>query len=185
MCGAHNFAPGDHVIVALPGSVLPGGFGIGSRKTYGHVSDGMICAEDELGIGSDHSRHHRPGRTPTRTGNPWDDRRPRAFDAMGVVDDVLDMPITSDMGHCLSVRGLAREAAQSLGVAFTDPVASATPAAHADGHPVSIEAGACRLFVALTVSGFDPTAAAPTGCGSGSPRPGCARCRCASTCPTT
>jgi phenylalanyl-tRNA synthetase beta chain len=56
VCGAHNFAPGDLVVVALPGSErCPGGFGIASRKTYGHVSDGMICAEDELGLGSDHS----------------------------------------------------------------------------------------------------------------------------------
>ena len=55
VCGALNFAPGDVVVVALPGSVLPGGFELGSRKTYGHLSDGMICAVDELGLGSDHS----------------------------------------------------------------------------------------------------------------------------------
>lgn len=54
VCGALNFAIGDLVVVALPGTVLPGGFEISARKTYGHLSDGMICAEDELGLGEDH-----------------------------------------------------------------------------------------------------------------------------------
>jgi phenylalanyl-tRNA synthetase beta chain len=35
--------------------VLPGGFEISARKTYGRISNGMICAEDELGIGHDHT----------------------------------------------------------------------------------------------------------------------------------
>src|SRR3954449_12621812 len=44
VCGAANFAVGDTVVVALPGAVLPGNFEIAARKTYGHVSDGMICS---------------------------------------------------------------------------------------------------------------------------------------------
>ena len=159
VCGALNFAPGDHVIVALPGSVLPGGFELGSRKTYGHVSDGMICAEDELGLGHDHAGIMVLGDADD-AGRPWVVGAP-ALPALDVVDEVLDMPITSDMGHCLSIRGLAREAAQVTGVAFTDPVARATPAATSAGYPVSIEAASCRLFVAVTVSGIDATAPTP------------------------
>ncbi|TBT84367.1 phenylalanine--tRNA ligase subunit beta [Propioniciclava sinopodophylli] len=159
ICGALNFAPGDHVVVALPGATLPGPFPIGSRKTYGHVSDGMICAEDELGLGDDHAGIIVLGEVDDE-GNPWTIGAP-ALEAMGVSDDVLDMPVTPDMGHCLSVRGLAREASQALHVAYRDVIAHATPAPSQGGHPVVLESEACPLFVALTVEGFDPAAESP------------------------
>ena len=54
ICGARNFVAGDLVVVALPGTVLPGGFEITARSTYGKVSDGMICSERELALGDNH-----------------------------------------------------------------------------------------------------------------------------------
>ena len=54
VCGARNFFVGDKVVVTLPGSVLPGPFPIAARKTYGHVSDGMIASARELGLGDEH-----------------------------------------------------------------------------------------------------------------------------------
>ncbi|MCC2661427.1 MAG: phenylalanine--tRNA ligase subunit beta, partial [Arthrobacter sp.] len=54
VCGAHNFVEGDKVVVTLPGAVLPGDFHISARKTYGHMSAGMIASVRELGIGEDH-----------------------------------------------------------------------------------------------------------------------------------
>ncbi|MDA2987039.1 MAG: phenylalanine--tRNA ligase subunit beta, partial [Actinomycetota bacterium] len=54
ICGARNFTADDLVVVALPGTVLPGGFEIASRETYGRLSDGMICSEREMGLGEDH-----------------------------------------------------------------------------------------------------------------------------------
>lgn len=55
ICGARNFSIGDLVVVAKPGSVLPGDFKIASRMTYERLSDGMICSTRELGLGDDHS----------------------------------------------------------------------------------------------------------------------------------
>ena len=55
VCGASNFSVGEYVVVAEPGVTLPGDFTITSRETYGHVSDGMICSERELGLGPDHA----------------------------------------------------------------------------------------------------------------------------------
>lgn len=158
VCGAHNFAVGDLVVVSLPGAVLPGGFAIAARRTYGHISDGMICAEDELGIGTDHT-----GILVLRDTDDGVALRP-GQDALGVLhvrDEVLDIAITPDLGYCLSIRGLARESAQALGRPFTDPVRLATPAAVADGHPVRLDTPGCALFVALTVTGVDPAAPTP------------------------
>lgn len=158
VCGALNFAAGDHVVVALPGSVLPGGFELGSRRTYGHVSDGMICATDELGLGGDHSGIWVLG--DDNAGQPWVPGQD-ALAALRVRDEVLDMPVTPDMGYCLSIRGLAREAAQALGVGFTDPLQLETPAGTLEGYPVRLDDDGCPLFVALTVEGFDPQAPTP------------------------
>jgi len=154
VCGAHNFAAGDLVVVALPGTTLAGGFEIAARKTYGHISDGMICAEDELGIGNDHSGIIV---LPPDAGRPGDD----AAALLGLGDEVLDIAVTPDLGYCLSIRGLAREAAQAFGVPFTDPVAVPTPGPTSGGYPVRLETDGCPLFVALTVTHVDPARPSP------------------------
>ncbi len=66
VCGAHNFEVGDKVVVSLPGAVLPGPFPISARKTYGHVSDGMIASARELGLGDEHDGILRLDRTRAR-----------------------------------------------------------------------------------------------------------------------
>ena len=55
VCGAPNVAAGQKVLFARIGTVLPGDFKIKKSKIRGIESLGMICAEDELGIGEDHS----------------------------------------------------------------------------------------------------------------------------------
>lgn len=55
VCGAPNVAAGEKVLFARIGAVLPGDFKIKKSKIRGVESFGMICAEDELGIGNDHS----------------------------------------------------------------------------------------------------------------------------------
>ncbi|HEV7204529.1 MAG TPA: phenylalanine--tRNA ligase subunit beta [Jatrophihabitans sp.] len=154
VCGAHNFAVDDLVVVALPGAVLPGGFEIAARKTYGHVSDGMICSVRELGIGDDHD-----GILVLDAGSaaPGDD----PLDALGLRDAVLDVAVTTDRGYCMSIRGLAREAAAALDVAFHD-VPAVLPEIDGGAYEIGIQDdSACDRFSARAVTGLDPTAPTP------------------------
>ena len=114
ICGATNFAVGDLVVVTLPGAVLPGGFAITARKTYGHVSDGMIASVRELGIGADHAGILV---LPPHTAEPGDDALP----LIGAGDPVIELNITPDRGYAFSVRGLAREIATATDVDYVDP----------------------------------------------------------------
>ncbi|HEX7738880.1 MAG TPA: phenylalanine--tRNA ligase subunit beta [Marmoricola sp.] len=155
VCGAHNFEPGDLVVVVLPGGVLPGGFEISARKTYGHVSAGMICSAKELGLGEDHSGIIV---LPADAGQPGEDARP----VLGLGEEIIEFEINPDRAYALSLRGVAREAALGFDVAFHDPADRPVPAANDDGHAVVIDDPAgCPLFVARTVSGFDPAAPTP------------------------
>ncbi|MBM7086245.1 phenylalanine--tRNA ligase subunit beta [Micromonospora humidisoli] len=157
VCGARNFAPGDRVVVILPGGVLPGDFTIGARKTYGRMSAGMICSAMELGLGDDHSGIIvLPPDTPAR---PGDDARP----VVGLDDVVVELEITPDRGYALSVRGIARELAYALGVAFRDPGRVPAPAGTAQpAYPVQVrDTVGCDRFTARMVRGVDPTAATP------------------------
>ena len=155
VCGAHNFAPGDLVVVVLPGGVLPGGFEISARKTYGHVSAGMICSAAELGLGEDHDGIIV---LPDGAGEPGEDARP----VLGLDDPVMEFEINPDRAYALSMRGVAREAALAYAARFHDPVLREVPPADHQGYPVHVEdPSGCPVFVARTVSGFDPTAPTP------------------------
>ncbi|MGK4579813.1 phenylalanine--tRNA ligase subunit beta [Kitasatospora sp. HPMI-4] len=154
VCGARNFAVGDKVVVVLPGAVLPGPFPIAARQTYGHTSAGMICSTRELGMGDDHDGilvlepHHEVGTD--------------AIELLQLVDEVLDIAVTPDRGYCLSMRGVAREAAAAYGLPLADPALLDVPPANADGYPVKVaDPAGCDRFVARTVTGVDPTAQSP------------------------
>jgi phenylalanyl-tRNA synthetase beta chain len=155
VCGAHNFAPGDLVVVVLPGGVLPGGFEISARKTYGHVSAGMICSARELGIGDDHAGIIV---LPADAGRPGDD----AFAVLGLDEETIEFEINPDRAYALSLRGVAREAALAYDAPFRDPADRKVPDPNDDGYPVVVDDPAgCPVFVARTVTGFDPQAPTP------------------------
>ena len=160
ICGARNFAAGDLVAIALPGTVLPGDFRIASRETYGHVSDGMICSARELGLGDEHDGIIV---LPADAGVPGDDAKP----LLGIGDEVLDIAVTPDRGYALSIRGIAREAATAFQVAFVDPglelVDLPAPEPGSEPHPcASDDLAACDLFPLRTITGFDPHAPTPS-----------------------
>jgi phenylalanyl-tRNA synthetase beta chain len=158
VCGATNFAVGDHVVVAEPGVTLPGDFTITSRETYGHVSDGMICSEREIGLGQDHA-----GILVLDGVKPGQD----ANDLLGIGEEVLDIAVTPDRGYALSVRGVAREVATAFGVEFRDPALNwepdlGAPESGLEPRDCIIEDfSACELLTLRTVLGFNPDAPTP------------------------
>jgi phenylalanyl-tRNA synthetase beta chain len=155
ICGATNFAEGNLVVVALPGTVLPGDFEITSRKTYGRVSEGMIASAKELGIGEDHDGILV---LPPGSADPGDDAR----ELVGLDDSVIELAITPDRGYCFSVRGLARELSNALDVPYGDPATMKVPEDERPSRPVEIkDPSACGRFVFRRVSGVDPTAPTP------------------------
>ncbi|KRV50293.1 phenylalanine--tRNA ligase subunit beta [Wenjunlia vitaminophila] len=154
ICGATNFAEGDKVAVILPGGVLPGGFQITARKTYGKVSEGMICSARELGMGDDHDGILiLPGQCEVGAD---------AVELLELADEVLDIAVTPDRGYALCLRGVAREAAVAYGVPLRDPALLDVPGPTPGGYPVRVEDPmACDRFTARTVVGIDHEAQSP------------------------
>jgi phenylalanyl-tRNA synthetase beta chain len=157
VCGARNFATDDLVVVALPGAVLPGDFTITARTTYGHVSDGMICSERELGLGDEHG-----GIMVLELGDVGAD----AHAAIGLGEEILDIAVTPDRGYALSVRGIAREVAAAYDLPFIDPgeELAALPAPSAEAAPWECgvdDATMCELFTVRRITGFDPQSPTP------------------------
>ncbi len=165
VCGAHNFSVGDRVIVTLPGAVLPGPFPIAARKTYGHVSDGMIASARELGLGDEHSGILRLVDLGIDAPVGAD-----AIALLGLDDVAVEINVTPDRGYALSLRGVAREYAHATGGTFRDPgdrpwgeleqPDSGFPVAVDDIAPIRGHVGASE-FVARIVRGVDATAPTP------------------------
>ncbi|MET0896574.1 MAG: phenylalanine--tRNA ligase subunit beta [Mycobacterium sp.] len=155
VCGARNFAVGDTVVVALPGVTLPGDFHIAQRKTYGRVSDGMICSAAELGLGADHSGIMV---LPPGTAEPG----ASALDILGLDDVVFDLQVTPDRGYALSVRGIAREIACAYDLDFVDPADVPPLPAEGEAWPLTIQPGTgVSRFALRPVTGIDQHALSP------------------------
>ncbi|MER6246576.1 phenylalanine--tRNA ligase subunit beta [Streptomyces griseorubiginosus] len=155
VCGARNFSVGDKVVVVLPGATLPGGFSISARKTYGRTSHGMICSGDELGMGDDGSHGIIVLPPETEVGKD-------AIELLELVDEVLDIAVTANRGDCLSIRGVAREAAIAYGLPLSDPALLDVPGPNAYGYPVEVsDPLGCDRFTARTVTGLSPEARSP------------------------
>ncbi|MGK9148550.1 phenylalanine--tRNA ligase subunit beta [Plantibacter flavus] len=165
VCGAGNFFVGDHVVVTLPGAVLPGPFPIAARKTYGHVSDGMIASARELGLGDDHDGILRLSTIGVEAPVGTD-----AIALLGLDDVAVELNVTPDRGYAFSIRGVAREYSHATGVAFRDP-ASNVPEAYTgalDGFSVAVDDQApirgrigSSVFVTRVVRDVDPSRPTP------------------------
>jgi phenylalanyl-tRNA synthetase beta chain len=163
VCGAHNFVVGDKVVVTLPGAVLPGPFPIAPRKTYGHVSDGMIASARELGLGDEHAGILVLGDLGLDPEIGTD-----AIRLLGLDDSAVEINVTPDRGYAFSIRGVAREYSHATGATFRDPALAVSATASTEVFPVSIEDAApirdrvgASVFVTRVVRGVDPTRPSP------------------------
>ncbi|MGL5849786.1 MAG: phenylalanine--tRNA ligase subunit beta, partial [Phycicoccus sp.] len=176
VCGAHNFGPGDLVTVILPGGSVTtpqGPMTVTARRTYGHVSAGMICSERELGLGDDHdgilvlTRRFAGDEEALAALVPGTD----AIPLLGLDRETVEVNVTPDRGYCLAVRGVAREYAHATGAEFTDPVTELVARAPErteggfrvelrDDAPIRGRAG-CDRYVARVVRGVDIAAPTP------------------------
>ncbi len=165
ICGARNFKLNDLVVVSLPGAVLPGGFEISARKTYDHISNGMMASEAELGFTS---KSDGIIVLPEGAGEPGQDAR----EVLGGFDDtIFEVNITPDRGYALSARGLGREVASAFGLEYKDVAVepsisgidlSAVPEPAGDVLPITVEESTKALrFGVRKVEGIDPAAQAP------------------------
>ena len=158
ICGATNFVVGDIVCVAIPGAVLPGNFAISARETYGKTSNGMICSGRELGISEDHAGIMTFPEGSVEIGGD-------AIDALEINDVIFDIAVNPDRGYALSIRGVAREVAASLGLSFTDPVDALRGISFENtGKGVTakiVDQDAASVFYLRTLSNFDQSAQTP------------------------
>ncbi len=147
VCGAPNVAVGQKVPVALLGAVLPNGLTIANRRIRGIASNGMLCAEDELGLG----KHHAgilvldPGLPP---GTPL-------AKALGLDQPILDIAIPANRSDLMSVRGLAWEIGAMLGKPPKFPKVKFSESTTAMTVKVNVtDAKLCPLYTARSIRGL-------------------------------
>ncbi|MBI2984750.1 MAG: phenylalanine--tRNA ligase subunit beta [Candidatus Kerfeldbacteria bacterium] len=148
VCGAPNIAVGQKVPVALVGAKLANGQIVESRTIRGVQSGGMICAEDELGLGYNHAGVLVLD-TAIKVGTPLGR-------VLGASDVILDLAIPANRADLLSVRGLAREIGTILGT--TPKLTSPAPprAKRPAGRSVAVQVLApkqCPVYMARVIHG--------------------------------
>jgi len=159
VCGAPNARAGIRVPLALVGAELPPGedgkpFKIGVGKLRGVESFGMLCSARELRLSDDHGGLlELDADAPLGT----DVRKVLALD-----DHLFTLKLTPNLGHCLSVYGVAREVAALTGSPLRSPVIAPVDPSITDRLPVRVEASdLCGRFSGRIVRGVNPKARTP------------------------
>ena len=145
VCGAWNFGVGATVAVALPGATVLSkdgeAFTLGEAKLRGEVSRGMILAEDEVGLGSDHEGIMLL-QDELDPGSPL-------HEVLPIWEQVLDVTPTGNRVDLLSMVGLAREVAALFDGELTVPAVVEPPILHPQWLGVEVEDfSACPRYVA-------------------------------------
>jgi phenylalanyl-tRNA synthetase beta chain len=159
VCGAPNARVGIKVPLATVGAALPPGedgkaFLIKVGKLRGVESFGMLCSARELGLSTDHGgllelAADAPVGTSIR-------------EHLALDDQLFTLKLTPNLGHALSVMGVAREVSALTGAPLTLPAMAPVAPAIADKLPVQVEAPElCGRFAGRIVRGVNPKAATP------------------------
>lgn len=150
VCGAPNVRDGMISAFALPGARLPGDRRIERTTIRGVESAGMLCSGAELGVSDDAAGILE-----------LDPDAPLGTDIVDYLeldDHVLDLEITPNRGDCLSLAGLAREAAAIYGLQPTPVATHPVPATEATAsHALAVEdARGCPHYVGRVIRDIDP-----------------------------
>ncbi len=152
VCGASNVAAGQKVIVALPGTTLyPAGgesFTIKAAKIRGEQSEGMICAEDEIGIGKSHEGIIvLPANVKVGT--------PAAAYYKIESDHILEIGLTPNRADAASHIGVARDVRAAKNRTIRKPSVDSFRVANTSGAiPVVVEnQKACPRYSGVSISG--------------------------------
>jgi phenylalanyl-tRNA synthetase beta chain len=148
VCGAPNVKEGMLSALAIPGAVLPDGRILEKTQIRGETSQGMLCSEAELELGSDGSGIWAlPEDLPLGAS---------LAEALRLSDIVLDIDLTPNRPDCLSILGVAREAAalQNLPLRHPDIPSSDVGGTIADIASVTIEdPDLCPRYTACLIEG--------------------------------
>jgi len=173
VCGAPNVRAGQTVAVARPGAIMPDGTKLKAAKLRGLESEGMILAEDELAIGTDHDGIMVLAATAAATTTGDDDDARLAATATlapgaplaGVLPlrtDVLELEITPNRPDCLAIYGVAREVHAATGAALVKPPWSDDPGTPGQVDAASVEVLCPELCPRFTARVFEDVKIGPS-----------------------
>ncbi len=154
VCGAPNVAGGQTVAVAKPGSVMPDGTRLKVAKLRGQASNGMILAEDEVGIGTDHNGimvldDAVPAGTPLA-------------EVLPIATDVLVLEVTPNRPDCLGMYGVAREVHAGTGASLAPAPWREDPAVPGTLDAVRITVECPDLCPRFTARAFEDVTIGPS-----------------------
>ena len=154
VCGAPNVRPGLKIPFAMIGAQLPGDFKIKKAKLRGVESNGMLCSETELQIGTDDSGLME------LTGDAPVGSDLRAY--LGLDDASIEIGLTPNRGDCLSIAGLAREVGAMYDAAVTAVEIAAVVPSHDEVRPVEVLAPkACPRYLGRVIRNVDLSRSTP------------------------
>jgi phenylalanyl-tRNA synthetase beta chain len=154
VCGAPNVAAGQTVAVARPGAIMPDGTKLKKAKLRGVSSDGMILAEDELAISSEHDE------TIVLAGE-LEVGAPLAG-VLPIATEVLELEITPNRPDCLGVYGVAREVHASTGAPLARPPWDEDPGSLRGAVGVEVVVEATDLCPRFTARAFEDVTIGPS-----------------------